>query len=197
MGKVETISKSRKESTCSKCRKLIPKGSTYLKGLLYHDKPIIRCTDCGLAYYEVTTSDYVRNVGRIVEDWEEDYEIQEGTWDDIADQLEEILEEQRDILEKLPEQLQEGSPIQERVDTLDAAIDDLRSASMEDFLSTAYSLLPEEYQAEIDAAGDPEKYEEWYKTFWQKETPAAMEWKDFTEQEIADYIQDQLNYISV
>lgn len=126
MGKIERINKSRKEFTCSKCRKIIPKGSPYLRGVLNFHPDIIRCTSCGLKSYEVTTSDYIQQVGAIIEDWQETYSVED--YQSIADELTSIKDDLQDRLDSMPEQLQyseTGELLQERIDGLDDAINQL------------------------------------------------------------------------
>lgn len=199
MGKIQVIQKSRKENRCGSCRELIPVGSKYFKGVLRFQKPIIRCVKCGLKHYEVTTSDYIRNVGRIVEDWHLDYDVMDGVWEDIADALQEIRDECEEKLYNMPEQLQEsdnGQTLQERIDSLEAAIDGLQSGCMDDFLVEAYEELSEEARAIVDEAGDEDCYEEWYATFFEKGGEAAAEWKEATENAIADFVNQQLEEVS-
>lgn len=170
-----------------------------MKGTLNFQRPIIRCMKCGLRPYEVTTSEYIQNVGRIVEDWHLDYDIADGVWDDIADQLEEIRQECEEKLYNMPEQLWEaeaGALLQERMETLETAISDLQSQSMEDFLNDGYNNLSEEARAAVDAAGDESNYEEWYEAFFANGSEAAAEWKEATEEAIAEFINDALGEIA-
>ena len=90
---ITIVKKSRKEYKCSKCGEVIPVGSEYLRGDLNFCKPIIRCTKCGLKHYEVTTSDYVRSVGPIVEDWADNYEATADGRDMIVEDLESVRDE--------------------------------------------------------------------------------------------------------
>lgn len=199
MGKIQVISKSRKETKCGKCRTVIPVGSKYYKGVLNFQRPIIRCAKCGLKSYEVTTSDYIRNVGAIVEDWVEDYEIQDGVWDDIADALEEIKDECEERLDNMPYQLQEadsGSILQERIDTLESAIDGLRNGCMDDFLIEGCNNVSDDARSAIEAAGDEDCYEDWYEEFFAKGSEAAAEWQEAAEESIAEFINENLSEIS-
>ena len=46
------------------------------------------CDNCKLKSYEVTTSEYTKSVGAIVEDWSEEYSLLNGgVTDEIADAL--------------------------------------------------------------------------------------------------------------
>lgn len=199
MGKIQVNQKSRKETKCGKCRTVIPVGSKYYKGVLNFQRPIIRCAKCGLKSYEVTTSDYIRNVGAIVEDWHEDYEIQSGVWEAIADDLETIKDECEERLYNMPEQLQEadsGLILQERIDTLDSAIDSLRDGDMNEFLTDALNAVSDKARATIEAAGDEDCYEDWYEEFFAKGSEAAAEWQEAAEEAIAEFINENLSEIS-
>lgn len=199
MGKIQVIQKSRKENRCGKCRTMIPMGSRYYKGILNFHPPIIRCAKCGLKHYEVTTSEYIREVGAVVEDWQEDFSVADGVWEEIADTLETIKDECEDRLYNMPEQLQEsdaGQTLQERIDSLDCAIDDLRDCCMEDMLQEGYNNLCRTVQQSIDDAGDCSDYESWYAAFWEGKTEAAQKWKEATEEMIVEFINDKLSEIS-
>lgn len=200
MGKIERIAKSRKDYVCSSCRQVIPKGSPYLKGLLRYSPTIIRCTKCGLKWYEVTTSDYIRDVGRIVEDWEEDFTVENGVWDEIASVLEEIMDGCNERLSNMADQLQEtgtGLILQERIESLEAAIDDLQSCSMEDFLREGYEALSEEEQERLAEGGDTDNFEDWYEDYWKKETELAEKWQEATEEAICNAISVILEEVPV
>lgn len=146
----------------------------------------------------IISDDYIRNVGAIVEDWHEDYEIQDGVWDDIADALEEIKDECEERLYNMPEQLQEadsGMILQERIDTLESAIDGLRDGDMNEFLTEGFDNVSDETRAAIEDAGDEDCYEDWYAEFFEKGSEAAAEWKEATEEVIAEFINDKLSEI--
>lgn len=140
MGSITLVKKSRKEYKCRKCGKVIPKGSSYYRGCLNFHPDIIRCTSCRLKSYEVTSSDYVKSVGPIVEDWRDSYSLtQEGVEEMISD-LEEIRDEQQDHLDNMPEGLQEadtGMLLQDRIDSLESAIDELQNVDIESIISDA------------------------------------------------------------
>ena len=209
MGKVKAIQKSRKEFRCSKCGQTIPVGSRYYKGELNFSRPIIRCTNCGLKHYEVTTSDYVRTVGAIVEDWPEDYAVEDGVWESIAEALEELKGDLEERLENIPEQLQEaeaGALLQERIDALESVISNLTDYdNMDDFLQSAYEELDEEMQEVIDKAKEAHSdadFSDWYQDFWEKTDvqaayvngkAAADTWKERTEELITEFIENALS----
>lgn len=205
MGKVKIVEKSRKEYRCSKCGELIPVGSRYYKGELNFSRPIVRCMKCGLKHYEVTTSDYVRTVGAIVEDWGENYPVEDGVWEGIAEALEELRDELQERFDNMPEQLQENSDtgcmLQERIDALDSAISELTDYSgMDDFLQEAYDEMDEESQEVIDkqkAARNDADFSEWYLDFWENpktdaEREVAGDWRERTEEHITEFIETAL-----
>ena len=132
---ITKVNKSRKEYKCSKCGQIIPIGSSYLRGDLNFSKPIIRCTKCGLKPYEVTTSEYVRSVGAIVEDWRQLYSPDEDGRDNIVDDLGAIRDELQDHFDNMPEGLQYGDTgqlLEERISYLDDAITELEEIDFED-----------------------------------------------------------------
>lgn len=154
MGKAQVIQKSRKEHKCNKCGKVIPVGSKYYKGSINFHPDIIRCTDCKLEHWEVTTSDYQLQVGEIVYRWQENYGIDECTADNIASDLECIKDELQDKLDNMPEQLQDsdtGILLQERIDSLDSAIDELNNVDI-DMLKS--EVVDEEYDEDEELSWD-------------------------------------------
>ena len=136
MAKITKINKSRTVQKCSKCGKLIDVGSSYLKATPYRARPIIRCVQCGLKQYETSQSSYTQEVGRIVEDWEEVYGIDDSTLETIIEDLGIIMDDCQDSLNNMPEQLQESSPLQERIETLESVINDLSDLnSLQDYIT--------------------------------------------------------------
>lgn len=124
MGKIKEIQKSRKECKCGKCGNIIPVGSKYLRGILNFHPDIIRCTSCGLKYWEVTTSDYIQRVAPILNEWQE----QGYSYEDILTEFTELRDELQERLDNMPESLQyseSGQTLQERIDGLDEACNQL------------------------------------------------------------------------
>lgn len=158
MGKVTIIKKSRKECTCSKCREVIPVGSTYYRGTLNFHPDIIRCSKCGLKSWEVTTSDYLLAVGPILNEWQEtgmDYES-------ISEELSSIRDDLQDRLDNMPESLQEsdtGQLLQERIDGLEAACDELDNIDRESIFSDKISELIEREDASEENLTEEEREE--------------------------------------
>lgn len=137
MARIERLKKSSrgKEIKCSKCGKTIEVGTEYLKATPYRRSPIIRCIECGLKSYETSGSEYIKSVGAIVENWQEDYGTSDGTAEEIASALEEIKETQEESLDNIPENLREGDTgcmLQERIDALEDVISELEQISFED-----------------------------------------------------------------
>lgn len=202
MGKIKYIKSCRKEQKCRKCGTVIPVGGSYYKGELFRMPPIVRCTKCGLKGYEVTTSEYVQNVGRIVEDWQEDFSVEDGVWEWISQNLEEIKETCEESLENIPEQLRDadaGSLLQERIDGLESAIYELDSGSWSDFLGQAYDNLSEEEQAVIDAEKENRNdadYEDWFEEFCNSGSETAERWREEVVEVVTTFIDDALSEIS-
>lgn len=149
VGKVQIIQKSRKEYKCSKCGKTIPAGSKYYKGEINFGPTIIRCNDCKLESWEVTTSDYLLRVGQILYKWQEDYEVNEDTASDISSSLQEIEDDLQERLDNMPEGLQEGDAgqlLQERIDALEDAISELDCIDIDDIKSDVF----DEYFTDMD-----------------------------------------------
>ena len=137
MGKISKIEKSRKEYKCSECGKLIPIGSSYLKGILNFSKPIIRCLNCGLESWEVTTSEYKLQIGRIVNKWQKDYEISEEGLQSIIQDLYDVLSDIECKYDDIPENLQEsptGELLNDRMDGLQNCINELENISYEELV---------------------------------------------------------------
>ena len=154
MGKIMKVEKSRKEHTCSKCRKVIEKGMPYLKGVINFSPDIVRCSSCGLEQWEVTTSEYQKEVGEIAYRWRENYAVDECTIDNIRDDLENVRDNEQDKLDNLPENLQ-SSPnadlIQERIDNLESTIDELDNIDLDSFKADVVSeQVEDEYLAELE-----------------------------------------------
>ena len=148
MAKIETPV-ARKEYKCSKCGEVIRKGDTYFKGVPFRRAPIIRCQKCGLRHWELSSSNYVQSVGRLVENWQDDYELGEDTAQSIVDELSNIQEECQDSLDNMPEGLQEGDTgqlLQERIDNIQEAIDELDSIDYDSIKENAETDFTSEYE---------------------------------------------------
>lgn len=156
MGKINVIQKSRKECKCSKCGNIIPVGSKYLRGTINFYPDIIRCVDCGLKSWEVTTSDYLQRVGPILNEWQE----RGYTYEDILTELSELKDELQERLDNMPESLQysdTGQTLQERIDGLEEACGRLEEISRDNIFSDKMEELIDREDAEVDNLTDEEQ----------------------------------------
>lgn len=181
MGKVTIIKKSRKECKCGKCGNIIPVGSKYYRGEMRFIPDIVRCDSCKLESWEVTTSDYILQVGRIANKWSEDYECSASGAENIASDLEELKDELQDRLDNMPYQLQEadtGQLLQDRIDNLESVIDELNAIDEDSLKDDVVS----EYEPED---GDDDDEVEWDDD--NEEMTSALEEK------ISDAIEEALS----
>ena len=196
MGKVTKIAKSRKAFKCSKCGEVIPIGSSYYRGELNFAHDIIRCAKCKLKPWEVTTSDYVLAVEPIVNEWRKNYGVDEETPEQIAAELESIRDDVQERLDNMPEGLQEGDigqKLQERIDNLAIAIDELYNIDVEDIKSEIADLI----LSEEDHIFLPKDGEEDYDTIFEhNEILREQMSEDFT-YELESKIESALEYIEV
>lgn len=192
MARIIRVGAARKERICSKCGKTIRIGATYLKATPYRQATIYRCTQCGLKSYETSSSEYIREVGSICEDWENSYGLSESTADEIASVLTDLRDQAQDSFDNIPEQLQDGetgSMLQERIDMLDDAISELENISWDDCASEA----KEEAESEIG------EYEPGRSEYASKdEFDEALEDKitELTEDKVREAIEDALSGLS-
>ena len=162
MAKIKKIRKNSagKQVFCGKCRKEITPGMDYLKATPFRRNPIIRCLSCGLKAYETSSSEYVQEIGALVEDWDENYGITDSTVDDIRDVLETQRDNAEESLSNMPDHLQESSEtgmmLQERIDQLEEAIGELDSISLDDCREEARDEAVDEIGGEWPEDGDDE-----------------------------------------
>ena len=197
MGKVTKVNKSRKEFKCNKCGSTIPKGSTYYRGSLNSSHDIIRCSKCKLKSWEVTASEYKLEVGRIVYDWRSHYDVDDDIISNISADLESIRDELSNKLDNMPEGLQDsgtGIMLQERVDSLDAALDQLDDVDVESIKDEIVdSLHSEEDAIVIKSAEDAYDFDEIY-----RDNPRLRDrMDDDFENMISSEIDDALEYILI
>lgn len=128
MAKVQT-QKARKEYKCSKCGAIINSGEEYHKIVAQFQAPRIRCKNCKPERSELTTSEYYSWLWDLQDHLEERYDLRS---EDGKDELYSEIDNQRDELQmkldNMPEQLQyapTGEMLQERIDALDSAINEL------------------------------------------------------------------------
>ena len=156
MGKIKEIQKSRKECKCGKCGNIIPVGSKYLRGILNFHPDIIRCTNCGLKYWEVTTSDYVQRVAPILNEWQE----QGYSYEDILSEFTDLKDELQERLDNMPESLQDsdsGQTLQDRIDWLEEAYSQLEEISRDDIFSEKLEELIDREDATADNLTEEEQ----------------------------------------
>lgn len=140
MAKITTINKSRKIQTCGKCHKEIPVGSSYLKAEPYMRPVMVRCTTCGLKWYETSSSDYIQTMGELTENWSESYSVDESGLESLVSDIEQWRDDLQERLDNMPEQLQEadtGTMLQERIEGLESALSELESIDVESLKSDA------------------------------------------------------------
>lgn len=131
MPKIVKVNKARKDYPCSECNRYIHSGESYWRGTPFRQKPIIRCVECGIQPYEVSSSEYVKTVGRIAERWEQDYSVDAEA---IIEVLRELSEDLTDKYENLPDGLQQsetGELIETRIENLEDVIQQLEGIDTE------------------------------------------------------------------
>lgn len=192
MARITKVNSARKEHKCSKCGSTIGKGMPYLKATPYRSTTIYRCLRCGLKSYETSSSEYVREIGSICEDWEESYGLNESTAEEIASVLEDLKDQVQDSLENIPEQLREGetgSMLQERIDMLEDAIGELENVSWDDCARDAKD------EAE-DEMGEYDKVNSEYADKAEYDEALESKTTELTEDKIREAIEDALSGLS-
>lgn len=172
MSQITRIEKSRKAFKCQKCGKELPVGTAYLRGKRNFAKDIIRCTDCGLQPYELSSSDYVRDIGHLKDSWEDDFGTGDGCWEELSSNLNDIRTDLQERLDNMPEQLQEcgsGEVLQNRIDGLDAAIDALDEMDYADIVTDIIDELDEDDQNTLERINEErypgQDYDMWVQGF--------------------------------
>lgn len=128
--------KARKEYTCSKCGRTINKGEEYYKIEAMYSKTKYRCLDCKPERSELTESEYYKWLWDLQDHLEERYDLstEEGK-NELYNELENVRDELQDKLDNMPEQLQyapTGEMLQERIDAIDDAMNELDNADYPD-----------------------------------------------------------------
>lgn len=197
MAKVQVIQKSRKEYKCSKCGKVIPVGSKYYKGEINFQLTIIRCADCKLEAWEVTTSDWQLSTGAIINRWEENYGLSDSTPEELHDEIESIMDDQQERLDNMPESLQEGDVgqlIQERIDACEAAMDELDNIDIDSLKADA---LSEYIGDDEDGNYDDMGYDEVLEKLEKEDPSAAADLVAKFEELLSDAIVEAINNLEV
>lgn len=151
MANTRTV-KARKTYKCGRCRKVINPGDEYLRCEPAYMPAVIRCNKCGIRFWETTTSDYIQDMGRLQELWEEDYGCSSDAIDEIKAAIEEKRDELQDRLDNMPEGLQQGDAgqmLQERIDGMEYAISDLESIDCNEYQADENGDLDEEKKDEL------------------------------------------------
>lgn len=191
---ITRISSCRKDYKCDKCGAAIVKGSSYIRGELNFGPTFIRCVSCGLRPWEVTTSEYLREAGRILDTWEDDfdYNAPEVAIDNIRADIESLLEETQERLDSMPEGLQEGSTgqlLQERIGGLENAIDDLDSIDIDQLKSEAVELIFSD--PEVD--DDDDYFPEYDAVAYEGSAKYDQHIKDLLIEELESNLRDAVN----
>ena len=144
MAKVQLIKKARKAWCCQKCHAEIKVGDPYYRAEVNFGPVFIRCTSCGLKSYEATTSEYTQRVGQLVNEWVDTYGVSEDALEEIKSEIEEIKDDVESRLDEMPDQLRDSSSsgelLQERLDNLESAYDDLDAIDVDDMKREAVLL---------------------------------------------------------
>lgn len=112
-----------------------------------------------MKHWEVTTSDYLLSVGPITNQWNDHYSSDENGAADIVEELESIKDDLQDRLDNMPESLQyapTGELLQERIDGLESAIDELESIDLDDLKEDVISEMEDELRAELNIPDEDE-----------------------------------------
>lgn len=201
MARIHLI-KARKEYVCSKCGSAIKVGDMYYKGTPYHRSPVLRCTKCGLQSYELSSSEYVQQLGDLQCNWQKTYGLYDGVWNDVQSELENIKDGCEERFDNIPEQLQDaeaGSILQERIEQLEDAINELDTIDFDDILSEAYDGLDTEYSEEIDRlVGDDKELSEVYSDLVENhsDSEAVSQLNSDVEELIGDKVTEILDELS-
>ena len=145
MAKIQRVAKSRKEWKCGKCGKVIAVGDPYLYAEPAFRPRIVRCTDCGLKPYETSSSEYIQTIGALQDNWIRDYGTGDDAVEGIKDALQELMDTAQDSFDNMPEQLQDsdsGMTLQERIDSLESAIDDLDNIDIDEIIDEVINDTP-------------------------------------------------------
>ena len=123
------MQKARKEYTCSKCGAKINVGEQYYKIEAMYSRTKYRCCKCKPQRSELTSSEYLSWLYDLQDNLAERYDLRsEDVKDELYSEIESQRDELQDRLDNMPEQLQyapTGEMLQERIDSLENALDEL------------------------------------------------------------------------
>lgn len=206
MGKVNFIRSSRKQWKCDKCGSDINKGDSYYRGEVNFGPVFIRCNKCKLQSWEVTTSDWTRSIGEIVNTWQDNYSLDDEGVEELYSAIEDVQSDVQDRLDNMPEGLQEGDIgqlLQERIEMCESAMYDLENI---DFDELKLNAVEEWYDpsANIDEVEDEDfEDEDDDESDWLPEYDSVIEHEEagcdrlveIYEGYISDAIEEALNYL--
>ena len=179
-----TLQTARKQYTCGKSGRTIEPGEKYWKLEIRYQSTKVRAYENPFSRSDTTTSDYLSTIWDIIDTFDERIEgctlpsDFESIRDELVSELEDLKDETQDRLDNMPENLQHsptGELLQERIDALDYAIDELEN--VEDF---------EDADVE-DFEGDREDYDN-----DEELEDAINDWIDETNEEKMDSIISDL-----
>lgn len=194
MARIEVIKSARKERKCSKCGNTIAVGQSYYKATPYRRPTIYRCTTCGLKSYETSGSEFVREVGSIVENWGDSFGVCETTADEITSVLEELRDQTQENLDNMPGQLQGGDTgmmLQERIEMLEDTISELENVSWENCECDARDEVLNE-MGEFDPDAEDSEWET--ESDYNEDLDSRV--SEITEQKFSDAIDEALSGLS-
>lgn len=197
MGKAVFVKASRKEWKCNKCGSVIEKGQPYFRGEINFGPTIIRCRRCGLQPWEITTSEFKLRVGELVYTWSDNYTLDEDGVESLISDLEDIRDDQQDRLDNMPEQLQEASSgelLQERIDMLESAIDELSNIDFDTIKDDAVDNCDELHSDDDDGSSFDLAYDDvlWSENYSESIKAFLVEYFDG---EVRDQIDSALSNI--
>ena len=163
MARIMILTKNaRGKAICSKCGKEIIAREKYNKAIPYRREPIIRCLACGIKPYEASGSSYVRTASSLVNRWRNIGFVYDGILDEVTSDVEDLKYDIEYNLNNLPEQFQDGSILQNRLDSLEDCLNELESIDDsfyydmdeddEDYDEREFKMCESQLKSEIDSA---------------------------------------------
>jgi DNA-directed RNA polymerase subunit RPC12/RpoP len=182
---------ARKEYKCGKCGAPILPGETYKKLMGRFIQTRFACQNCKFKRSETTSSEYLSQLWALQDDFVIDGE---ESVESLISELETLRDEQQDKLDNMPEGLQEGDTgqlIQERLDSVDDAINTLESLEWPDE-EEARKEIEEEYADDDEDEDEEETSEEESKDAFERLVADRMQ--ELTD-EVVEEAQEALGYI--
>lgn len=196
--------KARKEYKCFCCGAVIRPGDEYYDISGFKFRGFKRCLLRPAQRWEMTTSEYYQRAWQLIDTWRDNYTLESGVLDDIKSELEDMQSEYEDKMSNLEENNLENSPVgetvQERLDAITSAYDDLDSLEEpeewdEDELDeTEFEFYEDDIgTGESKEQAKERQLEEWKQSKheeWEEENRQA--WED-----LAESIDDALSNLDV